>query len=254
MPVNSSPDANSSRTDTSANDLLSLTWIGFVSCVSLFICLSLSVFCLSQSREQKFRVSDATTVALFGFRTHFGGGKSTGFCLIYDSIEDMKKFEPKFRLARAGLQVGGGCHPLLFFVRLPCMYPCLHLHTRSICYFCETCHLFFMCRITYNMQWLLSLLYRLAAKADMPVVVQEYVGTPRRCRFARQTAGRGIDTWSPKRASDSRRIPTFLAKWCSSLPIPMLFFQFESLDFCCHEYTCTHSVRSERAMDQLPWG
>ena len=52
-------------------------------------------------------MSDPTTVTLFGFRTHFGGGKSTGFCLIYDSIEDMKKFEPKFRLARAGLQVGG---------------------------------------------------------------------------------------------------------------------------------------------------
>lgn len=51
-------------------------------------------------------MSDPTTVTLFGFRTHFGGGKSTGFCLIYDSIEDMKKFEPKFRLARAGLQVG----------------------------------------------------------------------------------------------------------------------------------------------------
>ncbi|CAN0120817.1 unnamed protein product [Ectocarpus fasciculatus] len=58
----------------------------------------------ARAREQKFRVSDATTVTLFGFRTHFGGGKSTGFCLIYDSVEDMKKFEPKHRLARAGLQ------------------------------------------------------------------------------------------------------------------------------------------------------
>ncbi|CAM9253037.1 unnamed protein product [Hapterophycus canaliculatus] len=53
---------------------------------------------------KKFRVSDPTTVMLFGFRTHFGGGKSTGFCLIYDSVEDMKKFEPKHRLIRAGLQ------------------------------------------------------------------------------------------------------------------------------------------------------
>lgn len=44
-------------------------------------------------------------VTLFGFRTHYGGGKSTGFCLIYDSLEDMKKFEPKHRLARAGLTV-----------------------------------------------------------------------------------------------------------------------------------------------------
>ncbi|CAM9297084.1 unnamed protein product [Scytosiphon promiscuus] len=59
---------------------------------------------LGEMIAKKFRVSDPTTVMLFGFRTHFGGGKSTGFCLIYDSIEDMKKFEPKHRLIRAGLQ------------------------------------------------------------------------------------------------------------------------------------------------------
>lgn len=30
----------------------------------------------------------------------FGGGKSTGFGLIYDSVEASKKFEPKYRLIR----------------------------------------------------------------------------------------------------------------------------------------------------------
>jgi small subunit ribosomal protein S24e len=30
----------------------------------------------------------------------FGGGKSTGFALIYDTLEAAKKYEPKFRLAR----------------------------------------------------------------------------------------------------------------------------------------------------------
>lgn len=50
-------------------------------------------------------MSDPTIVVIFGLRTHYGGGKSTGFCLIYDSLEDMKKFEPKYRLARAGLVV-----------------------------------------------------------------------------------------------------------------------------------------------------
>ncbi|VEL06904.1 unnamed protein product [Protopolystoma xenopodis] len=39
----------------------------------------------------------------FGFRTQFGGGKSTGFALIYDSLDAAKKFEPKYRLARNGL-------------------------------------------------------------------------------------------------------------------------------------------------------
>lgn len=30
----------------------------------------------------------------------FGGGKSTGFGLIYDTIDAAKKFEPKYRLIR----------------------------------------------------------------------------------------------------------------------------------------------------------
>jgi len=42
-------------------------------------------------------------VVVFGFRTHFGGGRSTGFGLIYDDGEKQKKFEPRYRLVRAGL-------------------------------------------------------------------------------------------------------------------------------------------------------
>ena len=42
-------------------------------------------------------------ISVFGFRTHFGGGKSTGFALIYDSNEAMKKFEPHYRLVRYGM-------------------------------------------------------------------------------------------------------------------------------------------------------
>ncbi|KAL0371296.1 UNVERIFIED_CONTAM: 40S ribosomal protein S24-1 [Sesamum angustifolium] len=40
---------------------------------------------------------------LMFLRTHFGGGKSTGFGLIYDSVENAKKYEPKYRLIRNGL-------------------------------------------------------------------------------------------------------------------------------------------------------
>jgi ribosomal protein S24E len=47
-----------------------------------------------------YKVKDATTITMFGFRSAYGGGKSTGFALIYDTIEDAKKFEPKYRLAR----------------------------------------------------------------------------------------------------------------------------------------------------------
>ena len=46
---------------------------------------------------------DAKLTILFGFRTKFGGGKSTGFCLIYDNEESMIKFEPKHRMVRKGV-------------------------------------------------------------------------------------------------------------------------------------------------------
>ncbi|CAG0886448.1 unnamed protein product [Cyprideis torosa] len=39
----------------------------------------------------------------FGFRTNFGGGKTTGFALIYDNMDYAKRFEPKHRLARHGV-------------------------------------------------------------------------------------------------------------------------------------------------------
>ncbi|PFH59374.1 hypothetical protein XA68_12459 [Ophiocordyceps unilateralis] len=42
-------------------------------------------------------------VQVFGLRTHYGGGKTTGFALIYDSPEAMKKFEPSYRLVRVGM-------------------------------------------------------------------------------------------------------------------------------------------------------
>lgn len=47
--------------------------------------------------------ADPKFVVLFGFKTKFGGGKSTGFCLIYDNENVMRKFEPKHRVIRMGL-------------------------------------------------------------------------------------------------------------------------------------------------------
>lgn len=41
-------------------------------------------------------------MSVFGFRTQYGGGKSTGFALLYDSAEAMKNFEPRYRLIRYG--------------------------------------------------------------------------------------------------------------------------------------------------------
>ena len=61
----------------------------------------------SEIREKLAKMYDAReadAVFVFGFRTQFGGGKSTGFGLIYDSVDLAKKFEPKYRLVRNGLQ------------------------------------------------------------------------------------------------------------------------------------------------------
>ena len=42
-------------------------------------------------------------IFVLGFRTRFGSSKTTGFCMIYDSLDYAKKNEPKHRLARHGL-------------------------------------------------------------------------------------------------------------------------------------------------------
>ena len=47
-----------------------------------------------------YKIKDKNTIFVFGFRSAYGGGKSTGFALIYDAVEDAMKFEPKYRLAR----------------------------------------------------------------------------------------------------------------------------------------------------------
>lgn len=47
--------------------------------------------------------TDKARVVTFGLRTQYGGGRSTGFALIYDDEVSQKKFEPKHRLVRSGL-------------------------------------------------------------------------------------------------------------------------------------------------------
>merc|ERR1719215_2204474 len=60
---------------------------------------------LATKLASMYKVHDSQCIQLFGFKTAFGGGRSTGFGLIYENLDKMKKFEPKYRLKRAG--VGG---------------------------------------------------------------------------------------------------------------------------------------------------
>ncbi|XP_057297803.1 40S ribosomal protein S24-like isoform X2 [Hydractinia symbiolongicarpus] len=59
----------------------------------------------SEIREKLARMykSTADCVMCFGFKTVFGGGKTTGFALVYDNLDYLKKYEPKYRLQRLGL-------------------------------------------------------------------------------------------------------------------------------------------------------
>merc|ERR1712121_87510 len=59
----------------------------------------------TEIREKLAKAYNVTSdvIFAFGFRTHFGGGKTTGFALIYDNVDKAKKFEPKHRLVRQGL-------------------------------------------------------------------------------------------------------------------------------------------------------
>ena len=55
----------------------------------------------------KMYKAEKDAVSVFGFKTAFGGGKSTGFGLVYDSADAAKKFEPKYRLIRMGFGAKG---------------------------------------------------------------------------------------------------------------------------------------------------
>merc|ERR1712100_278922 len=47
--------------------------------------------------------AEPENIAVFGLHTKFGGGRSTGFALIYDSAEDRKKYDQKMLLRRDGM-------------------------------------------------------------------------------------------------------------------------------------------------------
>ena len=55
---------------------------------------------LQEKLCKMYKVQDSSCCLLFGFKVAFGGGRSTGFGMIYDSLIAAKKFEPKYRLTR----------------------------------------------------------------------------------------------------------------------------------------------------------
>lgn len=53
--------------------------------------------------SSQLKVNKETTV-IFGLQTVFGGGRTTGFGLVYDSKDSMLKIEPTHRLIKAQLK------------------------------------------------------------------------------------------------------------------------------------------------------
>eukprot|EP00768_Dysnectes_brevis_P003229 gnl/Dysnectes_brevis/231_a262_8242.p1 GENE.gnl/Dysnectes_brevis/231_a262_8242~~gnl/Dysnectes_brevis/231_a262_8242.p1 ORF type:complete len:133 (+),score=46.91 gnl/Dysnectes_brevis/231_a262_8242:485-883(+) len=62
---------------------------------------------LREKLAKRMRVKDAQTIILFGFKIAYGGGRSTGYCLIYDNMEILKKIEPSYRKKRIGVEPKG---------------------------------------------------------------------------------------------------------------------------------------------------
>lgn len=52
--------------------------------------------------EQKYKW-ESKNLVLYGFKTAFGGNRSTGFCLAYDNQSYLVKYEPNYRLRRLGV-------------------------------------------------------------------------------------------------------------------------------------------------------
>nr|XP_039334148.1 40S ribosomal protein S24-like [Saimiri boliviensis boliviensis] len=57
----------------------------------------------TQEKLAKMYKTTPDVIFVFGLRTHVGGGKTAGFGMIYDSLDYVKKNEPKHRLARHSL-------------------------------------------------------------------------------------------------------------------------------------------------------
>ena len=58
---------------------------------------------LKEKITSMYKVADPSCILLYGFKVAFGGGRSTGFGKIYDSLPAAQKFETKYRLTRFGL-------------------------------------------------------------------------------------------------------------------------------------------------------
>lgn len=58
---------------------------------------------LTAKMAKMYKVADEKLIMVYGFKIAYGGGKSTGFGLIYDNAKALSAYEPRYRLQRIGL-------------------------------------------------------------------------------------------------------------------------------------------------------
>lgn len=58
---------------------------------------------LQNKIAQIYKIQDSSRIFLFGFKTHFGGLKSTGIGFIYETIKAARQIEPRHRLIKNNL-------------------------------------------------------------------------------------------------------------------------------------------------------
>merc|ERR1711951_218118 len=58
---------------------------------------------VKQKLRKMYKVQDPRTIVLFGFRSKYGGGKTTGFGLIYDNFRSRLRYDYKHRNLRDGI-------------------------------------------------------------------------------------------------------------------------------------------------------
>ena len=103
------------------------------------------------------QVADPSCVLLYGFKVAFGGGRSTGFGMIYDTLVAAKKFEPKYRLTRVrGLT-------LLYISPLFPLGMCVLQGILPGC----LCSASFLCAVKWTLLWWLPSWLVLRVKASL---------------------------------------------------------------------------------------
>jgi small subunit ribosomal protein S24e len=57
---------------------------------------------LKTDLAKKFK-TDEKNIVVYGLKTQYGGGRSVGFCLVYENHQYLLKYEPKNRLRKLGI-------------------------------------------------------------------------------------------------------------------------------------------------------